>query len=158
MESTSTQLWYSVANNFVARRGTKRAKTPRNIDEQLFPTADTPQDSAPGPHPMFTAEESSVMRAVSAGQSDNQVCIAMRMPLGSFHGLRHDLMAKTRTRDRLGLLVWAARERLGDDSRESERHYKLKTTRAGDVTPPMLRIVSTMMGMANRSEGTHGCR
>jgi len=85
-----------------------------------------PQESATGPRPMFTVEESIVMRAVSGGKSDKQVCIALRMPLQSFHGLLRDLMAKTGTRDRVGLLVWAVRERQGGDSREFERHYKWK--------------------------------
>jgi DNA-binding CsgD family transcriptional regulator len=126
MQSMPTRLSYRSSDNFTKRLSTERAKAPKagGRHEQLYSTADVPQGSAPGPHPMFTVEESIVMRAVSGGKSDKQVCIALRMPLHSFQGLLRDLMAKTGTRDRVGLLVWAVRERLGGDSRESERHYR----------------------------------
>lgn len=134
MESTSTRVRYRLGDDFTQRLGTEsvRALKAGNKNEQLLSTADIPRDSAPGPHPMFTVEESIVMRAVSAGRSDKQVCIAMRMPLRSFQGLLRDLMAKTGTRDRIGLLVWAVRERLGGDSRESERHYKWRRPALGN--------------------------
>jgi DNA-binding NarL/FixJ family response regulator len=73
---------------------------------------------------MFTVEESIVMRAVSAGKGDKQLCIELRMPLQSLQRLLRDLMAKTRTSDRTGLLVWALRQKQSPDSRESERDYK----------------------------------
>jgi DNA-binding CsgD family transcriptional regulator len=128
MESTSTRVRYRSGDNFTERLSTERRQTPEGKGRWVRPrcTAVVSQDSTASPRPMFTVEESIVMRAVSGGKSDKQVCIALRMPLQSFHGLLRDLMAKTGTRDRVGLLVWAVRERQGGDSRESERHYKWK--------------------------------
>ena len=73
---------------------------------------------------MFTVEESIVMRGVSAGKGDKQLCIELRMPLQSFQRLLRDLMAKTGTSDRTGLLVWALRQKRSPDSRESDRDYQ----------------------------------
>jgi DNA-binding CsgD family transcriptional regulator len=84
----------------------------------------SPQDSASRARPLFTVEESILMRGVSAGKSDKQLCIELRLPLPSFHRLLRDLMAKTGTSDKLGLLVWALRQKQGADSREKERDYQ----------------------------------
>ena len=64
------------------------------------------------------------MRGVSAGKSDKQLCIELRLPLPSFQRLLRDLMAKTGTSDKIGLLVWALRQKQGADSREKERDYQ----------------------------------
>jgi DNA-binding CsgD family transcriptional regulator len=128
MESTSTRVRYRSGDNFTERLLTERGQTSEAEEShvQRRVNAAAPQGSGTGPRPMFTVEESIVMRAVSGGKSDKQVCIALRMPLHSFQGLLRDLMAKTGTCDRVGLLVWAVRERQGGDSREFERHYKWK--------------------------------
>ena len=83
-----------------------------------------PQDSASRPRPLFTSEESILMRGVSAGKSDKQLCIELRLPLQSFQRLLRDLMVKTGTSDKIGLLVWALRQKQGADSRANERDYK----------------------------------
>jgi DNA-binding NarL/FixJ family response regulator len=59
--------------------------------------------------PQLTGEESMVMRSFAAGKSDKQVRNELRIPLQSFHRLLRDLSEKTRTRDRVGLLMWALR-------------------------------------------------
>jgi DNA-binding NarL/FixJ family response regulator len=84
----------------------------------------TPQDSASRPRPLFTSEESILMRGVSAGKSDKQLCLELRLPLPSFQRLLRDLMVKTGTSDKIGLLVWALRQKQGADSRANERDYK----------------------------------
>ena len=71
----------------------------------------------------FTVEESIVMRAFVAGRSDRQVRTELRIPLQSFLRLVRNLMEKTGTRDRIGLLVWGLRGQCSD-RRESERSYK----------------------------------
>jgi DNA-binding NarL/FixJ family response regulator len=67
-----------------------------------------------------------VLRAFAAGKSDKQVRTELHIPLQSFHLLLSDLMEKTGTCDRVGLLVCALRQmqRRCGDSREAERNYK----------------------------------
>lgn len=64
------------------------------------------------------------MQAFASGKNDKQVCNELRVPLQSFYRLLRNLMEKTGTCDRIGLHVWALRQRQGRDSREAERHYK----------------------------------
>ena len=82
--------------------------------------------SAPGQYPTFTVEESIVMRAFAAGKSDKQVRIELRVPLQLFHRLLGNLVEKTQTRDRVGLHVWALRQKEYPDSRQTERDYEWK--------------------------------
>lgn len=126
MESPDTRLRYRAGDNFAERLGTNPPRIPKPNGRQARPPSPTNSspDSVSGPQPMFTVEESIVMRAVSAGKNDKQLCIDLRMPLQSFQGLLRDLMAKTGTSDRIGLLVWALRQKPGGDSREHERSYK----------------------------------
>ena|ERR1700677_4521900 len=115
MEPSNTQLHYRLGDNFTECLGTSEAGAPVKETEtgELLSTGDNPQGSPPHPHPVFTVEESIVMRGVFAGKSDKQVCTSMRMPLRPFQELLRALMAKTGARDRIGLLVWAVRSRLG---------------------------------------------
>jgi DNA-binding NarL/FixJ family response regulator len=114
MHSSHSQLQYRPGNRFTEGKG-------RNLQTV---STNSPQNSALVPRPMFTVEESIVMRGVSGGKSDKQLCIELRMPLNSFQRLLRDLMVKTRTSDRIGLLVWALRQKQGADCRESDRDYK----------------------------------
>lgn len=93
---------------------------------QLHSAANESHDSAGRPPLTFTVEESIVMRAFAAGKSQRQVCSEFHIPLQSFHRLLRNLMEKTGTCDRIGLLVWALRQRQCGDSREAERNYKWK--------------------------------
>jgi DNA-binding NarL/FixJ family response regulator len=90
----------------------------------LVPTANGSYDSAPRPHVTLTVEESTVLQASAAGKSDKQVRTELRIPLQPFHRLLRDLMEKTGTCDRSGLLVWALQHRKCSDTREAERNHK----------------------------------
>jgi DNA-binding NarL/FixJ family response regulator len=114
MHSTHSQSQYRPGNKLAEEKG-------RGL--QTVSTSN-PYKSASVPRPMFTVEESIVMRGVSGGKSDKQLCIELRMPLNSFQRLLRDLMGKTGTSDRIGLLVWALRQKQGADSRENDRDYK----------------------------------
>jgi DNA-binding NarL/FixJ family response regulator len=85
-----------------------------------------PGSSAVGPHPAFTVEESIVMQGFAAGKSDKQVRIELHIPLQLFYRLLRNLMEKTQTYDRMGLQVWALRQRQHADSRQTERDYEWK--------------------------------
>ena len=124
MGSPNRQLRYSSDDNFTERPSRDRVRAPKTDGgpAQLISTGDGGQDSLCDPLPIFTVEESIVMRAVSAGKCDKQLCIELRMPLQSFPGVLRDLMAKTRT---TGLLLWVTRQRQGD------RSYKMETTPVG---------------------------
>ena len=65
------------------------------------------------PHPVFTVEESIVMRAFAAGKSDKQVRIELRMPLLAFYRILRELWEKTGTRSRAALLLWTVRQKRG---------------------------------------------
>ena len=82
------------------------------------------RNSSPVVDPIFTLEESIVMRAFASGKSDKQVCSELRIPLQSFHRLLRNLMDKTGARDRVGIQVWALRKKQCADSRGVERDYK----------------------------------
>ena len=81
---------------------------------------------APGLTPTFTVEESIVMQAFAAGKSDKQVRIELHIPLQLFYRLLRNLMEKTQTCDRIGLQVWALRQRQHADSRQTERDCEWK--------------------------------
>jgi DNA-binding NarL/FixJ family response regulator len=122
MEPIKTWLRYqSPGENLTDSVRTQRVQMAVPI---LVPTANGPYDSAPRPHVTLTVEESTVLQALAAGKSDKQVRTELRIPLQSFHRLLRDLMEKTGTCDRAGLLVWAQRHRQCSDSREAERNYK----------------------------------
>jgi hypothetical protein len=120
-----TQLRYGSRDNFTERMSTDRMRAPEPKGEGTEPIS--AGDDVQGTHgdtsPIFTNEESIVIRSVSAGKCDKQLCIELRMPLQAFQGLLCDLMAKTGTTDRIGLLIWATRRKQG------QRDYKTKTTR-----------------------------
>jgi DNA-binding NarL/FixJ family response regulator len=86
-------------------------------------TAGSPE-LALSPQPTFTGEESTVMRAFAGGRSIKQVCADLRIPLPTFYRLLRNLMEKTGTRDQIGLLVWAVRQKQCGDSRKAERNYR----------------------------------
>jgi DNA-binding CsgD family transcriptional regulator len=126
MHSSHTQSHYRSGSGVTQHLSRNGAQIP-GVKGKLQQTAraiKAPAGSASGPHPLFTVEESIVMRNVSAGKSDKQLCIELRLPLPSFQRLLRDLMAKTGTSDKIGLLVWALRQKQGADSRENERDYK----------------------------------
>ena len=86
--------------------------------------ASHPSDLPASPPPVFTVEESAVIRAFASGKSDKQVCAELRMPLQSFYRLMRDLKEKTGACDRIALIVWAVRHGPSRDKRESDRDYK----------------------------------
>jgi DNA-binding CsgD family transcriptional regulator len=125
MQSSHTQPQYRSGSSVTQHLTRNSAQIPGIKGKRLQTTgpAKGPQDSASRPHPLFTVEESILMRGVSAGKSDKQLCIELRLPLHSYQRLLRDLMAKTGTSDKIGLLVWALRQKEGADSRANERDY-----------------------------------
>jgi DNA-binding CsgD family transcriptional regulator len=126
MHSAHTQPQYRSGSSATGHLTRNNARIPaaKGGSPQPASSAKSLQDSGSAARPLFTAEESIVMRGVSAGKSDKQLCIELRLPLHSFQRLLRDLMAKTGTSDKIGLLVWALRQKQGTDSRENERDYK----------------------------------
>ena len=110
MHSSNTQPQYRSGNGFTERLSRDSARIPKSKGRQPYqlPSPNGSPEIASVSRPMFTVEESIVMRGVSAGKGDKQLCIELRMPLQSFQRLLRDLMAKTGTSDRTGLLVWAS--------------------------------------------------
>ena len=125
MGSPNTQLRYGSSDNFTERMSTDRVRAPERKGESAGPISagDDAQSARCDTSPIFTGEELTVMRGVSAGKCDKQLCIELRMPLQAFQGLLCDLMAKTGTSDRIGLLIWATRRKQG------QRNSKTETTR-----------------------------
>jgi len=93
-------------------------KAKKDISAAILSTTSAP----PCTGSPLTAEESMVMRSFAAGKSDKQVRNELRIPLQSFHRLLRDLKEKTRTCDRVGLLMWALRQ---NNVRNSGRRTKL---------------------------------
>jgi DNA-binding NarL/FixJ family response regulator len=71
--------------------------------------------------PSFTIEEAIVLRALTGGKTDKQVCTELRMPSSSFHRLLRDLCEKAGVADHLSLLVWALRQMKSGESRTGRR-------------------------------------
>jgi DNA-binding CsgD family transcriptional regulator len=133
MHSAHTQPQYRSGSSVTGHLTRNNARLPaaKGSSPQPASSAKSTPDSGSGSRPLFTVEESIVMRGVSAGKSDKQVCIELRLPLHSFQRLLRDLMAKTGTSDKIGLLVWALRQKQGADSRENERDYKWRRPALG---------------------------
>src|SRR3984957_9418037 len=126
MHSSHTQPNYRSGSSVSPHLTGNGQQIPSMKGKRLQTAASTkgPQDSASRRYPLFTVEESILMRGVSAGKSDKQLCIELRLPLQSFKRLLRDLMVNTGTSDKIGLLVWALRQKQGADSRANERDYK----------------------------------
>lgn len=81
--------------------------------------------------PVFTQEESIVLRALVAGKNKKRICAHMRMDAGDFYRVLRDLRTKTGARDVSGLVIWALQNANTGDRRGEDRNYRY-------IQPPLL--------------------
>jgi DNA-binding CsgD family transcriptional regulator len=79
----------------------------------------------------LTQEESILMRALIAGNSQKQICKDLRIDSGMFYRLLRGLREKTGAVDKIGLEVWGLRQAKNGDQRTEERNLR--------YIPPVLR-------------------
>jgi DNA-binding NarL/FixJ family response regulator len=67
--------------------------------------------------PSLTSEESIILRALSGGRTDRQVCSDLRMEPTIFLRMMRDMRQKIGTSDNISLIAWAKRQIQGSDRR-----------------------------------------
>ena len=71
--------------------------------------------------PALTGEEGIVLRALTGGQTDRQVCGDLRMDPGTFLRLMRDMREKIGATDNVSLIEWAKGQIKGCDQRIDSR-------------------------------------
>jgi DNA-binding NarL/FixJ family response regulator len=67
--------------------------------------------------PALTSEETIILRALAAGQTDRQVCNELRMDPATFLRMMRKMREKIGTTDNIPLIEWAKRQIKGVDQR-----------------------------------------
>jgi DNA-binding NarL/FixJ family response regulator len=67
--------------------------------------------------PTLTSEESIVLRALTSGRTDRQVCSDLRMDPTTFLRMMREMREKIGTADNVSLIEWAKRRIKGVDQR-----------------------------------------